>query len=133
MILLRHESKRRAMFELSHDNTSEQIQIAGANEGATMQTLRVRDSEKEGGHGGEVFSCVYSNDGAYVLSAGWDGYLRLWLSASAQLVSFLHAAVKPLSACAFVPDGSAWVSGSMDGVLDWWDAVSHQRRLQLIP
>lgn len=96
-----------------------------------MQTLRVRDGENEGGHGGEVFSCVYSNDGTFVLSAGWDGCLRLWLSAGGQLMSFLHAALKPLSACAFVPDGSSWVSGSMDGVLSCWEAVSHQRRLHL--
>jgi WD40 repeat protein len=97
-----------------------------------MQTLRERDCGNEGGHGGEVFSCAYSNDGAFVLSAGWDGCLRLWLSASAQLVSSLQAALKPLGSCAFAPDGTSWISGSMDGALSWWDAVSHQRKLNFV-
>jgi WD40 repeat protein len=97
-----------------------------------MQTLRQRDGGNEGGHSGEVFSCAYSNDGVFVLSAGWDGCLRLWLSASAQLVSSLQAALKPLSSCAFTPDGAIWVSGSMDGVLSWWDAVSHQRKQNFV-
>jgi WD40 repeat protein/ribosomal protein S27E len=97
-----------------------------------MPTLRVRDSVNEGGHGGDVFSCVYSNDGTFVLSAGWDGRLCLWLAESAELISSLHAALKPLSACAFGPDGITWVSGSMDGVLSWWDGVSHQQRLRLV-
>lgn len=92
-----------------------------------MWALRVRESGSEGGHGGEVFSCVYSSDGAFVLSAGWDGCLRLWQPSPPQLVTSLHASLKPLSACAFAPDGSAFVCGSMDGMLSWWDAVSHQR------
>jgi len=96
-----------------------------------MRTLRVRDSGNEEGHRGEVFSCVYSNDGVFVLSAGWDGCLRLWLADSAQMVSFLQATHKPLSSCAFTPGGRTWVSGSMEGVLSWWDAVSHQEQLRL--
>jgi WD40 repeat protein len=97
-----------------------------------MQRLRVRGSGTEEGHGGEVFSCVYSNDGTFVLSAGWDGWLRLWLSAGVQMVSSLQAALRPLSSCAFAPDGKAWVSGSMDGVLSWWDALSHQQGLNFV-
>ncbi len=97
-----------------------------------MPTLRMRGSGSEGGHGGEVFSCAYSNDGAFVLSAGWDGCLRLWQSSEAQLVSYLPAALKPLSACTFAPGGSAWVCASMDGVLSWWDPISHQRGLNFV-
>ncbi len=96
-----------------------------------MRTLRVRDGGNEESHGGEVFSCVYSKDGVFVLSAGWDGCLRLWLSASAEQMSCVQAAFKALSSCAFAPGGKAWVSGSMEGVLTWWDPVSHQQLLQL--
>jgi WD40 repeat protein len=45
------------------------------------------------------------------------------------MVSCLQASFKPLSACAFLPDGSAWVSGSMEGELSWWDALTHHRKL----
>lgn len=91
-----------------------------------MRTLRLRGAGTEEGHGGEVFSCVYTADGGFVLSAGWDGFLRLWTTADGQPVSALQASAKPLSCCTLSPDGSAWVSSSMDGVLSWWDPLSHQ-------
>jgi WD40 repeat protein len=94
-----------------------------------MKTLRLRECGSEEGHNGEVTSCVYSSDGVFVLSGGWEGCLRLWLSASGQPVSYLQASPKPLSSCAFSTDGTAWISGSMEGELSWWDALSHQRKL----
>ena len=96
-----------------------------------MRTLCVRGGSGEG-HGGEVLSCVYSKDGAFVLSAGWDGCLRLWQTANGQLLTSLQTSVKPLSACAIAPDSSSWLSGSMDGTLSWWNAVTHQMRLNLV-
>jgi hypothetical protein len=97
-----------------------------------MRTLRLRDCGSEEGHSGEIISCAYSGDGVFVLSGGWDGCLRLWLSSSGQPVSYLQAASKPLSACAFSADGTAWISGSMEGELSWWDALSHQRKLSFL-
>jgi WD40 repeat protein len=97
-----------------------------------MRTLRVRDGGSESGQGGELFSCVYSADGAFVLSGGWDGCLRLWLSANVQQVSSLEASSRPLSCCAFSPDGTAWLSAAMDGTLSWWDAMTHQMKQTFI-
>lgn len=97
-----------------------------------MRTLRMRVGGSGEGHGGEVFSCVYSGDGAFVLSGGWDGWLRLWQSANGQPICSLQAAVKPLSACAFAPDGKSWLSGSMDGALSWWDAMTHRMRQSFV-
>jgi WD40 repeat protein len=51
----------------------------------------------------------------------------LWESSSgAQLTSF-KAADKPVSACAVSPDGQRWLSGSLDGMLAFWDAMTQQR------
>src|SRR5215472_14831363 len=97
-----------------------------------MRSLRVRGAATEEGHGGEVFSCVYTADGAFVLSAGWDGCLRLWMATDGSPVTALNASPKPLSCCALSPDGASWLAGSMDGVLSWWDAVSHQMRQNFI-
>ena len=44
-----------------------------------------------------------------VLSAGWDGNLRLWEASSGRHLTALRAGPKPLSACAFTPDGRRWV------------------------
>jgi WD domain, G-beta repeat len=95
--------------------------------GATVGTLRLLEAASPGEkHDGEVFACSYSPDGAFVLSGGWDGQLRLWETSTAAPLVSLQASPKPLSACAYSPDGSRWLSGSMEGLLTLWDAVSHQ-------
>ena len=43
-----------------------------------MATLRLLASNPNAeGHKGEAFACAYTPDGAYVLSGGWDGHLRV--------------------------------------------------------
>jgi WD40 repeat protein len=80
------------------------------------------------GHQGEVFCCAYSADGAFILSAGWDGFLRLWQSSTGAPVTAVQASPKPLSSCVVSPDGHTWVSGSMEGLVAIWDAHTHQAR-----
>jgi WD40 repeat protein len=93
-----------------------------------MATLRMLPAGGGEGHQGEVFCCAYTPDGTFVLSGGWDGYLRLWDATSGAAVSALQAGAKPISACAVSPDGSSWLSGSMEGLFTAWDPVSHQVR-----
>jgi WD40 repeat protein len=90
----------------------------------TLRLLEAAASNEH--HEGEVFACAYSPDGAFVLSGGWDGHLRLWEAGSGAPVVTLQASPRPLSACAVSPDGQQWMSGSMEGLLSVWDAVSHQ-------
>jgi WD40 repeat protein len=94
-----------------------------------MKALRLLPASGGEGHRGEVNSCAFTPDGAFVLSAGWDGQLRLWDVSSGQPVTALRAGTKPLSACAVAPDGRYWLSGSLEGLLGAWDAVSHQARV----
>jgi hypothetical protein len=76
-------------------------------------------------HEGEVLACAYTRDNAFVLSAGWDGHLRLWDNATRSPVVAFRAGKKPISACAISPDGTRWISGSMEGFLCYWDASKH--------
>jgi WD40 repeat protein len=92
-----------------------------------VATLRLLASTPEGeGHKGEVFTCAYTPDGAYVLSGGWDGHLRLWEADSGQVVTSVRAGPKPLSACAVAPGGKHWLSGSLEGTVAIWDAMGQK-------
>lgn len=92
-----------------------------------MPTLRLLPTAgKSAGHGGEVFGCTYTVDGRSVLSAGWDGHLRLWDAATGTAVLALRASSKPLTACAVSPEGASWLSGSLDGLLSHWEPGSQR-------
>jgi WD40 repeat protein len=96
----------------------------------SVATLELLESDTPvDGHGGEVFSCAYIDDGSLLLSGGWDGFLRLWDASNGAAVAHLKACAKPLSACAFSPDGRHWLSGSMEGMLGLWGAVTHEPSL----
>ncbi len=93
-----------------------------------MPTLRLlTPASLAGGHGGEVFSCAYTADSLFVLSGGWDGYLRFWDASQGTQVSALQAGPKAVSACAIAPDGRQWLSGSMEGLLAHWDVLTRQQ------
>jgi WD40 repeat protein len=95
-----------------------------------VPTLRLLQAgTKTARHAGEVFACCFSPDGRLILSAGWDGYLRLWDAHEGEQVHELQAGSKPLAACAVSPDGRRWLSGSMDGMLAQWDAQTHKQAL----
>ncbi len=98
-----------------------------------MGTLRLLEApEPAERHDGEVFACAYVPDGAYVLSGGWDGHLRLWEAATGAQVTSLMASPKPLSCCAVTPDGKQWLAGNMEGLLSFWEGVSHQSLLNFV-
>src|SRR5262245_676190 len=87
------------------------------DEGWIVGTLRLLDAARPARHEGEGFACDFTTDGAYVLSAGWDGHLRLWEAASGEAIADQAVSAKPLSACAFSPDGRQWLAGSMEGMM----------------
>jgi WD40 repeat protein len=61
----------------------------------------------------------------FVLSAGWDGYLRLWEATTGAHVTEFQVSSKPVSSCAISPDGKQWLSGTLEGMLARWDALTH--------
>jgi WD40 repeat protein len=88
-----------------------------------MATLRLLDVEPApAAQGADLYCCSYTADGGYVLSAGWDGCLRLWEAPAGVEISSLQVTPKPLSSCALSPDGRHWLAGSIEGLLTTHDA-----------
>lgn len=77
---------------------------------------------------GELLCCAYTPDGAFVVSGGWDGHMRLWETGAGMHLSALRIGDKPVSACSVAPDGKHLVSGGLDGLLAYWDALAHVRQ-----
>jgi WD40 repeat protein len=90
--------------------------------------LRLLNGEsKSGGPGGDILACAFTPDGQAVLSAGWDGYLRVWEAAQGTQVGEIRVGAKPVSACTVAPDGKRWLAGSMEGLLGHYDAMTHRQ------
>jgi WD40 repeat protein len=90
----------------------------------TVVTLRLEAAAESQGHDGDILACTYLPDSSGVLSAGWDGHLRLWDAGRGESVESCPVYDKPVSACTVSPDGQQWLVGTMDGLLAQWDARS---------
>ncbi len=92
-----------------------------------MPTLRLIPGAEGPKHNGEISSCAFGPDSMFLLSAGWDGYVRLWETTTGAHVTDFQVSTKPVSACAVSPDGKQWLSGTLEGMLARWDALTHQQ------
>lgn len=98
-----------------------------------MPTLRLLPAgTAPAGQSSELFCCAYTSDGAFVLSGGWDGHLRLWETAKGGHVKAFRASDKQLSACAVSPDGKLYVGGATDGMLSMWDTATGLGKLHFV-
>jgi hypothetical protein len=78
------------------------------------------------GHSDSVSGCAFSPDGKLIVSASYDGALKVWDSETGQLLRPLKGHEWSVSGCAFSPDGKLIVSASDDRTLKVWDAETGQ-------
>jgi WD40 repeat protein len=101
--------------------------LSGAGLGSKVPSFRLLISGPgPAGHAGEVFCCAFTPDGNYVLSGGWDGYLRLWENSSGIQAAAFPVSQKPISACGASPDGKSLYSGCLEGFLTRWDTATQK-------
>jgi len=73
-------------------------------------------------HSGEISDVAYSPDGSRLVSAGFDGALRLWDVQSGALLQSWPGESGQLHGVAWSPDGSQLASTGQDGAVRLWDA-----------
>jgi len=76
------------------------------------------------GHEGAVGTVAYSADGARLLTASYDGTVRIWDPGSPADPLVLKGHEDLIETAAFSPDDSLVVSASFDGTARVWDSAS---------
>ena len=74
------------------------------------------------GHSNRVWAATFTPDSQRVITAGWDGKLRLWDAGDGRELAVLSGHRNQVVwSVAVTPDGRRAVSGSQDGTLRVWD------------
>ena len=76
------------------------------------------------GHARAVTASTFGQDGTRLLSAGWDGTLRLWDAVTGAELLSCRGHKGEAYACAFAPRGAHLLSAGQDGTLRLWDAAT---------
>jgi WD40 repeat protein len=96
--------------------------LAASDASGRISVRRAGDwkSVAEFEHPGGATAVAFSTDGRTLLSAGYDGVVRLWDMASHRQAGELRGAEGPLWALAVAPDGSRVAAAGEDGMVRIW-------------
>jgi hypothetical protein len=72
------------------------------------------------GHTSNVMSCAFAPDGATIVSSSWDSTMKLWSTATGQILHTLVGHSSDINVCFFSRSGRTVVSGSSDRTLRLW-------------
>lgn len=84
------------------------------------------------GHANQVFSAVFSADGAQALSGSADNTVKLWDVASGKMLRTFNGHVGAVKSVAFSKDGKQVVSAADDATLRVWDLASGRQLVQMV-
>ena len=100
--------------------------VVGTDDGrvATVRPGDGRLHDLPSAHAGPVFSVRLDARGRRVVSAGGDGFARIWPLAGGAPLELPHGKDQLVLTAAFSPDGTRVATGDLAGVLRLWDASS---------
>jgi len=78
----------------------------------------------QNGHTSDVYSVAFSPNGKTIASASVDGTIKLWDTATGQLLRTLQGHTSNVNSIAFSPDGKTIVSASSDATIKIWDIAT---------
>ena len=104
-------------------NGSDEFVSAG-NDGTIRFYLPKGGTKKVEAHKGAAFRALFSPTGDRVVSAGYDGKLKIWRTKGQELLKTFDASAKYLIAAGWSPDGKRVASAGKDRTIRLWDAES---------
>lgn len=93
--------------------------------GRLWNLLHHHAATQTAGHSNRVWAAAFTPDSQRVITAGWDGKLRLWQAGDGrELATFSGHRNQVVWSVAVTPDGRRAVSASQDGTLRVWDLTT---------
>jgi WD40 repeat protein len=124
------DDQNEVITSLAFDPAGRHLVTAGADGSAKIRDLTgitpasARPPLELRGHTRRINSVFFSHDGSRVLTAGSDGKVRVWATASGQLVGDFDGGPVAVDEARFTPDDKLIVTGSSDGTVRVLDARS---------
>jgi WD40 repeat protein len=109
-------------------NGSDEFVSAG-NDGTIRFYLPKGGTKKVDAHRGAAFRALFSPTGDRVVSAGYDGKLKIWRTKGQELLKTFDASSKYLVAASWSSDGKRLASSGGDRTIRLWDAESSGTQL----
>ena len=106
------------------------VSVAARGTGALVNTGQLGMPPRHEPPGG-VSSLVITPDGQKVVTAGWDGMLRIWNLVTGHEERAIPAHIEAIGALAITPDGKRIISGADDHLIRVWDLASGEQQFEL--
>ncbi|HEX3468934.1 MAG TPA: WD40 repeat domain-containing protein [Candidatus Elarobacter sp.] len=122
------DDQNEVITALAFDPSGKHLVTAGADGSAKIRDLTgitpaaAKPPLGLRGHTRRINSVAFSHDGTRVLTAGSDGKIRVWLTATGQLVGDFDQGQVAINDARYTPDDGRIVAGASDGTLRVLDA-----------
>ena len=111
-----------SMILVGHNRAANQPSLGVDIEAYNVVTRSVTPTFQ--GHVGDVNMGVFSPDGLSILTAGDDGTVRLWETATGTMIRQFSGHTNKVNSAKFNSDGSRIVSASEDGTVRIWNTTT---------